>query len=261
MSVIWTGLAPHPPIMVPAVGGSRGREAQTTIDSMRAFARDLLDRQPGRLVVVSPHTPRPRQGVAAWFAASISGDFGQFGAFDAKLTLPVDQDWLRNFAQHYPQVADLDRQPLDHGVMAPLHFLVEAGWRGPTAALGLPWDQGAELDRVGAAIAAASDDGLATAILASGDMSHCLKPGAPCEYDRRGAVFDRAFVECIKRGLYKDALEIDPELREAARQDVVESCRVAWSATGFRADNRRFFSYEGPFGVGYSVMRFYGAEP
>jgi len=261
MSIIWTGLAPHPPIMVPAVAGARAREVQATIDSMRALAQDCVSRRPERLVVISPHTPRPSKGIAAWFGKTMQGDFAAFGAPEAGMRLPVDRDWLRKFTQHYQPVADMDNEPLDHGAMAPLHFFIEAGWQGPTVVLGLPWQDGEELDRIGAAVRAACADDRDTAVLASGDMSHCLKPGAPCGYDKRGGLFDQVYVDCLKRALYRDALAIDPSLREAARQDVVESCRVAWAASGFSSDHSRFYSYEGPFGVGYSVMRFYGAEP
>ena len=88
-------------------------------------------------------------------------------------------------------------------------------------------------------------------------MSHCLKPGAPCGFDEQGARFDQTFVELVRAALFREARDIDPHLRQAAKQDVVESCRVAWEALDYRHTNMHFYSYEGPFGVGYTVMRFY----
>jgi aromatic ring-opening dioxygenase LigB subunit len=97
-------------------------------------------------------------------------------------------------------------------------------------------------------------------VLASGDMSHCLKPGAPAGYDEQGQIFDDIFVEHIRVADYRGAERINPTLRDQARQDVVESCRVAWHASGFADANHHFYSYEGPFGVGYTVMRFHGED-
>lgn len=259
MAIIWTGLAPHPPIIVPEVGGTRCSEVQTTIDSMRTLARDLVAREPERLVLISPHTPRPGRGIGIWSGDEIHGDFSQFGAANAGLSLPVASAWLNTFRRHYPAVADLD-QSLDHGAMVPLYFLVEAGWCGATAVMGLPWDENEEPRLLGEVLGTALEDEVPTAVLASGDMSHCLKPGAPAGYDEQGSVFDQAFVACIKQADYREAENLDPSLRERARQDVVESCRVAWHASGFADANHHFYSYEGPFGVGYTVMRFFGVD-
>ncbi len=67
-------------------------------------------------------------------------------------------------------------------------------------------------------------------------------------------------MEKVRNRCYKDACRLDSDLQEAARQDVVESCHIAWSANGYRDNNHRFLSYEGPFGVGYTVMKFYGDD-
>ena len=258
MGIIWSGLAPHPPIIVESVGGDRCRDVQRTIDSMNKLARDLLSHKPDRLVIISPHTPRPHAGISGWFGERVRGTLAQFGAPSTGYDLPVDQSWMKAFSQAYPHINDLGEELLDHGAMVPLHFAVEAGWDGPTAIIGLPWDEGDELDRIGEAVMQASATGDRTAVLASGDMSHCLKPGAPCGFDERGTRFDHSFVEKVRGQQYEEAIHIDPELREAARQDVLESCRIAWQATGYRKNNHQFLSYEGPFGVGYTVMKFYG---
>ena len=257
MTIIWTGLAPHPPIIVRSVGGARCREAQHTIDNMDLFAEDLLSHRPDRVVLISPHTPRPKTGIAAWFGDQLSGDFSRFGAPQTRLRFPLDRDWLNSFIAHYSDVSKLTDEPLDHGAAAPLYFLDGAGWRGPTVVLGLPWDEGGELDRIGSAINACDDD-KRTALIASGDMSHCLKEDGPYGFDSYGPIFDEAFVSHLKIGDYRGALNLDWELRQAARQDVVESCRVVWAASDFDHQNHHFYHYEGPFGVGYTVMRFRG---
>lgn len=258
MSIIWTGLAPHPPIIIKEVGGVRCDEARATINGMQAMCSDMLQHKPERLIIVSPHAPRPTTGISSWAGESIQGNLAQFGAATVKARLPVDRNWMESFVRRFVNVSRLAEEELDHGSMVPLMFAIDAGWKGKTCILGLPWDSGGELDRMGEALAHACNDEVPTAVIASGDMSHCLKPEGPYGYDPVGPAFDALFVELIKACRYPEVASIDPVLREGARQDVVESCRVVWSATDYRSNHNQFFSYEGPFGVGYSVMKFFG---
>ena len=258
MSIIWSGLMPHPPIVVKAVGGMRCAEVALTIGSMRSLARDMVAADPHGLILISPHTPRPARGIAAWKTARLEGHFGNFGAAETVIDLPNHVAWTERFARFFPQVTELTEQHLDHGALVPLHFLAEAGWHGPTCVLGLPWE--GDLEKIGAAVARACEGPDTYALLASGDMSHCLKPGAPSGFDPMGKIFDDTFVNLIRTADYRGVLEINSYLCGKACQDVVESCRIAWTATGFHSQNHRFYSYEGPFGVGYGVMKFFGVS-
>lgn len=255
--IMMNGLMPHPPIIVDGVGGSRASEAAATQSACRELAQAVVTRNPDRVVVISPHTPRPHRGVALWTGDVLHGDFGQFGAPQTKLALPIDRAWIERFTQSHGAVHDLGDHRLDHGAAVPLFFLDQAGWQGPTVVVSLPMPNDEAVDHLGDAIKQASADDRATVLIASGDMSHCLKPGAPSGHDERGAVFDQAFVGCIRAARYRDAANLEADLRQAACQDVVETCRASWQATDYASEGHQFFNYEGPFGVGYAVMCFF----
>src|ERR1035438_3099056 len=146
-------------------------------------------------------------------------------------------------------------EPLDHGALVPLCYLVSAGWNGPTVIVGLNFPGEGGLEELGDAIAAAAKGlGRRTAIIASGDMSHRLLPAAPAGYDPEAHRFDEAFVGLLREGAFGDLTRIDPDLQERAAEDVVDSTRVALAASGHRtAGHHEVLSYEGPFGVGYAV--------
>jgi aromatic ring-opening dioxygenase LigB subunit len=232
---------------------------QKTIAGMQAWSKDFMAAAPDRLVLISPHTPRPFRGVSVFASPSLTGDFSQFGAPHACYAFPNDVDWIQQLQQsHEADVHLLESQALDHGALVPLHFLFEAGWRGPTIVIGLPgFEVFDELSKLGRAIKQVSNGPERTALVASGDMSHCLIPGAPCGYDADGQVFDNQFVELLKSANYRDIYDFDPVLMDVARQDVVGSCMVAWAAIDFSSQGHHFYEYEGPFGVGYSVMKFW----
>lgn len=261
MSIIWSGLMPHPPIIIASVGKHRALSANQTILACQAIAKNLLKHEPKRVVLISPHSPRTRQGVSFWQKPQLEGDFSQFGAPDCHFTLPNDLPWLETWIRSYPDAEPIPDQSLDHGASVPLYFLKDAGWNGPTVVMGLPSHSGLELRRLGESIKKACHDFVPTGLLASGDMSHCLKNDGPYGFDPAGEQFDTTFLTAVKQGNYHKASQIDAFLRNSAMQDVLESSEVAWYATDFNNRNRYFYNYEAPFGVGYGVMRFFGKQP
>jgi AmmeMemoRadiSam system protein A len=118
--------------------------------------------------------------------------------------------------------------------------------------LALPYPGSGSESLMGRAIAAAADQlGERWAVLASGDMSHRLIPGAPAGHHPEAASFDRGYVGLIAAGELERAAGFDARLRELAAEDVVDSVAVASGAVDFDARGHELLSYEGPFGVGY----------
>jgi AmmeMemoRadiSam system protein A len=177
----------------------------------------------------------------------LEGDFGDFGHPEIRISLPNAHAAL--------PASPLPPLRLDHGAMVPLFFLQEAGWNGPTLVLSLPYPASPEeCVRMGEAIAAtARASGKRWALLASGDMSHRLQPGAPAGFDPRAAGFDGYVREAVAAGDLRRAIAADRGLRELAAEDVVDSLAVAAGATGFDSSGCETLSYEAPYGVGYLV--------
>lgn len=248
MPTCFSALMCHAPIVIPEVAGSEAGRCVATTAAMRAVARRAVASRPDRIALVSPHSPRRRHGWGAWTGRH-QGDLRQFRAPGLRVDLPDSPEVAQAVG-----AAPIGGEPLDHGAMVPLWFLWEAGWRGPTAILALPWDgQGGAA--VGAAIAALPGR---TAVIASGDMSHRLIPGAPSGFHPEAAEFDRAFVAALRAGRWAEALAAEP--RALAAEDVIDSTTVALAAMP-EARNAAVLSYEGPWGVGYTEAIFYEEDP
>lgn len=248
-------LVPHPPVIVPKVGRGREREAQATVDGIRRVAQRVCDARPGLIVILSPHAER-RPGMFGLVRGErLDGDLSRFGAPGVEADMPNDNVFLDLVREHAAArgiaTFDIHNSPLDHGVMVPLAFLIEAGWYGPTAVVspGAPND---DFESFGAALAAAAScTGRRTALVASGDMSHRLSHGAPSGFHPRAHEFDEAFVEELRVPNFEGVRALDPRLVELAGQDVMEVTRIAMAAAGGRPRGTHVHSYEGPFGVGY----------
>lgn len=246
----------HAPIVIPTIAGERAAACRGTTTAMGQVAERLLATRPDLVVLVDPHAPRRRGAFGLQHGRTLAGDFGRFGcpevavsaAGSPRAALEVE----RQATKAGLRLFSLPEGALDHGAMVPLWFLRRAGLACPVLLMSLPYpgDQGHE--RMGRALAATGHAlGERWALLASGDMSHRLLPDAPAGYDPRARAFDSAFVENVRTGDLAGACRPDGELQALAAEDVVDSCRVVASASGFDSQGCEVLHYEGPFGVGY----------
>lgn len=246
MATVFSALMCHAPIVHPAVAGPEAERCVATTRAMREVAARAVAARPDRLVLVSPHSPRRRTGFGAWHGRH-RGSLADFRAPQLRVDLPDAPE----VSGLLPEVSG---PALDHGAMVPLAFLAEAGWAGPTAILALPWEE-AGGEALGRTLA---DLPGRTAVIASGDMSHRLLPGAPSGYHADAHRFDSAFVAALAAEDWS-ALEATP-FRALAAEDVVASTRVAVAAAG-TPRNAEVLAYEGPFGVGYAEAIFVDGAP
>ena len=257
-AIVFAGLMPHAPILVPGVGRKRLADAAATARAMKLVSDHAMAAQPDTIVLISPHSPRLPGAFGLWQTSHLRGSLEIFGAPEDVVDLPVD----RTFAHRLEQEAgrrglhfwDISHGPLDHGALVPLWYLMAAGWKGPTVILGLndPGDGG--LVELGQAIADTAR-GLKRriAVIASGDMSHRLTRSAPCGFHPQAHRFDETFIGLLREDHPADIPRIDPDLQDMAAEDVVDATMVALAASGFHTEGHEVLSYEGPFGVGYGV--------
>jgi len=257
-------LLPHAPILVPEVAGERLADCRASVDAMRAASRRLVAARPDAVMLVSPHAAREMRAYAMT-SGGVSGSLARFGASHSSVRLPGDAALTATLretaAARGIETANLPASQLDHGSVVPLWHLAQAGWDGPTVAIALAMEDNSRVGELGECVAAvATQLGRRVAVVASGDMSHRLKPGAPCGYDPEAAKFDREFIEQLRRGAGRElAPKVEP-LRDAAAEDAVDSTLFALGAVGWQTEGREVLGYEGPFGVGYGVVVLFDAS-
>ena len=95
------------------------------------------------------------------------------------------------------------------------------------------------------------------ALIASGDLSHCLKEEGPYGFQSDGPKFDKALIEYLKKKDIKNFLKLDEMFPEAGECGLRSFCFLLGilEASGINYQPE-ILSYEGPFGVGYLVANF-----
>jgi aromatic ring-opening dioxygenase LigB subunit len=264
------GIAPHPPIIIPAIGRSELGKAKRTVDGMRLLAEKFKAASPEQLIVITPHGQAMREGPTVLTQDLIKGDFAQFGFPEIKVEFQSDQQLLTlleaETAAEPLRPIFLDdssyqlrsSKPLDHGAMVPLYYLHEAGLKIPGLHITFGFNTLHQLYQFGRALRrAVNKRGLPAAVLASGDLSHRLKPGAPAGFSPRGAEYDQLLIELLRDGRVEDILDFDLQLVDEAGECGLRSFVIALGMLDGDTFKTEIISYEGPFGVGYLVAALY----
>jgi AmmeMemoRadiSam system protein A/AmmeMemoRadiSam system protein B len=258
--LVFSGIAPHPPIMVPEVGRESIRDVLDSIDAMAELARRVIDSGAETVVLISPHAPLEADSFVAYNAPEVVGDFSRFNAPSTYFTAQVDEELLDAIrdvaaASEY-EVSMLRGEDLDHGVAVPLYFLLRHGWGGKVVALGYSYLSNDDHVRFGSCIKQAVDQlGRRVAFIASGDLSHRLKPSAPAGYNPDAHIFDEQVVAALRANAPQQITEIDHNLRRLAGECGYRSMLVAIGAGSELPVSCEVLSYEAPFGVGYLVAQ------
>jgi len=259
-SIVFSGIAPHPPIMVPEVGGAAIAEVQSSIAAMAEFTKRIIASGAETLVLISPHAPLDATAFVAYEAPTIHGDFRKFRAKETTVEASLDVSLLEAIAEQAKSldydVISLGPHELDHGTMVPLYFLLRNGWRGMVVALGYSFLTNEDHVRFGSCISrAATKLGRQVAFVASGDLSHRLKPEAPAGYNPGAHRFDDEVVAALSANDPTRIVEIDPNLRKLAGECGYRSMLVAIGASDKDSWRCEVLNYEAPFGVGYLVAQ------
>jgi AmmeMemoRadiSam system protein B len=258
-AVVFAGIAPHPPLLVPEIGRDRIDQVSSSQRALRDFSLRLIDTRPQTVVVISPHSPLEPRTFTARSARELRGDFREFRSPNVSLRFPNDLDLIdaiSRASQHEGidfRPLDID-YPLDHGAMVPLYYLHEAGWRGQIVVIGFTLRSNEHHLAFGKAISRAAEAiQRSVALVASGDLSHRLIVGGPYEYEPSAHLFDEQIVDAISRGDPEGVIGIEPALRERAGECGYRSILIALGTVGENLTEHEVLSYEGPFGVGYMV--------
>jgi MEMO1 family protein len=259
-SLVFAGIAPHPPIMVPEIGQEETIKVSGSIQGMRDFSQRVIESGAETVIIVSPHAPLDDEGFIAYSDPILKGDFSRFGTSGTELSVAMDQELFdlitKTVGEHGYKVIPIKGEALDHGAMVPLYFLLDSGWNGRAVVFGYSFLSNKDHLNFGAAIKRAIDkSGRSAALIASGDLSHRLIPEAPAGYYPEAHRFDKEIVDSIRASNPERIINIDPYLRSQAGECGYRSILIALGATEDLAQDCEILHYEAPFGVGYLVAQ------
>ena len=265
-SIVFAGIAPHPPIMVPEVGRDAIVDVRSSIDAMSDLAERVIRNGAETVVIISPHAPLEPDAFVAYDGPRLHADFANFRAPGTTVEAELDEQLLeeiaRNSLEQNLSTIRIKGDDLDHGTAVPLYFLQRNGWHGRVVALGYSFLSNQDHLRFGHCIRRGVEKlGRPVAFVASGDLSHRLMPDAPAGYNPQAHLFDEEVVEAIRSCATERIVNVDQELRRLAGECGYRSMLVAIGVAEGSEPHCEVLSYEAPFGVGYLVAQLLSEPP
>ena len=270
MAIVAGCLMPHPPVLIHAVGNGREHVCDKTLKGLREAAKIIKVQKPETIVVITPHGPVFADGLAIGAEPMLSGDLKAFGAPEISLVKSNAIEWVDRIVHgagriHVPMVK-IDKESarryhttpeLDHGVLVPLYF-VNSEWENfrlihiTYGLLSIP-----KLFTFGQMLKALFDEAQERiVVIASGDLSHCLKDDGPYSFHPDGPRFDEEAIRHLNEGDFGGLLTMDSTLVKHAGECAYRSLAILGGALDGVSLESTCHSYEGPFGVGYGVCSF-----
>lgn len=258
--IVYACIAPHPPIIVPEVGGGRERDVQRTLEALEDVGARLQRARPDSVLLISPHGPGDHLNFCVVDAERATGTLARFGAPQVMLSFRVDRlladevAW-RARAEGLPvNRSERWASGLDWGCTVPLYHLRKGmGAAGLVAvsASGAGPAEHHEFGRAAGHAVAAVDRRVA--VVCSADLSHALKPGAPGGYYPGAAAFDREYRRAVAAWDLPWILAQETEDLNMAAEDAVRQTAFLMGVLEGLQVRPEVLSYDDAFGVGYLV--------
>ena len=266
MSIVFAGIAPHPPILIPEIGGSDSKKVEKTANALLDLGQKLNATEPDTIIIISPHGLLYPDRMNVCGMEKLFGNFGQFDhpeiSFlfknDLELAEKIDKaankDEIETLLYHNGK----NEYELDHGTLVPLYFLTK-NLDNPVKILPIAYSfqDRAKHYSFGQTIAEVCKNTYERiAIIASGDLSHRLFPQSFMDNTKAGIEFDKKLLRLIETNDIQEILNLDEEFVERAGECAYHSILILLGVIEKLNYQSKVLSYEGPFGVGYMVVNF-----
>jgi len=259
--LVFAGIAPHPPIIVPSVGKGEEKKAGKTTAAYQQLSRELSESEPDTVIIITPHMVHYPHLFNICGMPALRGDFSSFGdksfEWQGENNLELANEIVDNAEDEgLPSILydnGEDEYILDHGATVPLYFFKEAlDYKFQVLPISYSYASRAEHFAFGQTIAQVCQRKTTEriALVASGDMSHRLMQG---QINESAQKYDREMVKLVGKGDEYSILNIDEKLLEDAGECGYRSTLIMLGALTGRDYSPKVYSYEGPFGVGYMV--------
>jgi AmmeMemoRadiSam system protein B len=261
MSLVFAAITPHPPMLIPGIGKSTTEQLAATKSAFEKLEQELYLAKPNIILIISPHSSIFSESFSVNAHDKFTSAFDQFGDFTTKKEWYGSPDFAaliskESVNRHIP-VQLVSQENLDHGAAVALYFLTNHLPDAKVVPLGysaLPRETHIGYGEMLKDIIFSSNKRIA--VIASGDLSHCVSPEAPNGAKPAGKEFDDTFINLLETGKFSSIFTLDQGLTSEADECGYRSSLILLSI--LKNINCRFhtLSYEHPFGIGYLVGNF-----
>src|SRR6056297_650993 len=186
MSLIYSAISPHSPLLIPGVGKKNTELLKKNTDSLKKIEEDLYAAQIETWIIISSHSNSSDETFALNLAPEFQIIFEEFGDFTTKKSLPGDILLTQNLKQNLKQnhkARLINKTTLNHGSGVPLYLLTENLKDVKIIPIYCAQTDLSGHLSVGESLQkTVVESNKRIGVIASGDLSHTLTPNAPGGY-------------------------------------------------------------------------------
>lgn len=260
MSIVFSAIVPHSPLLLPFIGKENTSRLVATIKSYKKLEEDLYASQAEVIVIISPHGKGHSNAFTMNLSPHYTATFDEFGDFTTKMDLAGDIAHAYKIREKMETSVPLQLTTvtkLDHGSSIPLYMLVS---HMPNIKIIPIYYSGLDLEAHFKFGQLLKKELLyhktKFAVIASGDLSHRLTKDAPAGYSPKGKKFDKKIIEYLQNRQAAEILEIDKHIIRDVSECGLKSIAILLGVLDGIKYEPQLLSYEFPFGVGYMTMNF-----
>ncbi|MBO4347096.1 MAG: AmmeMemoRadiSam system protein B, partial [Lachnospiraceae bacterium] len=241
MPILATFIVPHPPLIIPEIGGDRIKTIEKTVKAYETVAEEIASLKPETIVITSPHSVMYADCFHISPGKEAKGSFKQFDAPGVKFHEEYDTNLVKKIEEisnnpeciqdareggyaflksdYYCTTLGEKDSNLDHGTMVPLFFIRQKYKEGKIVRIGLSGLPYEAHYLWGEIITKATEDlGRKIVIVASGDLSHKLQEYGPYGFAEEGVEYDKRIMDVCKRAAFDEMLEFDDHFCDRAAE-------------------------------------------
>jgi MEMO1 family protein len=260
--IVFAGIVPHTPLLIDTIGKENQKKLKKTLEALEHLKENLRLSRPETIVIISSHATRHESHFSINLHDEYQTDFRDFGDMststefypDLELIAEIRKDGMQN---DQPITLNSDVN-LDYGAGIPLELLNSPNLTKkivPISYSGLGAKQHMAFGRFLKEVFHASPTRIA--VIASGDLSHCLTSDAPGGFHKQASEFDATIQRAVSELSSATLLNIDPSLIEDTKSCIYEQLLMLFGLIEKGSARPEIHSYEAPFGVGYLVAQFH----
>ena len=259
MSIVFSAIVPHPPILIPQIGKENRNRLKATVRAYEKLKIGLEKSQAKTVLLISPHGLIHDKAFSMNLNPDFIANFEDFGDFSTKETWSGDIGLTYKIREALETKASfqlISETVLDYGTSVPL-FLLTAGLKLKIIPLyysGLSYEEHFNFGSMLKQELLIRKKPIA--VIASGDLSHSLTKDAPAGYSPKGKKFDNKLIDLLKKKKPRDIIKLDKKLIAGAHECGLKSILIQQGIMDGINYTPRLLSYEAPLGVGYLVMDF-----
>ncbi|MFH1822285.1 MAG: AmmeMemoRadiSam system protein B [Patescibacteria group bacterium] len=260
MSIVFSAITPHPPILIPSIGKENLSKLSKTINAFNELEENIYVSKAETILIISPHGIIQTDSFTMNLNPEFEINFEEFGDFSTKMQIQGDVGSAYKIRESLETKAPLQliSQPiLDHGCGVPLYLLSQ---HLPNIKVIPIYYSGLDLEshfKFGQVLKRELQmNKNRFAIIASGDLSHRLTKDSPGGYSPQASKFDKNLIEYLKSKKNQEILGLKEELISEAGECGLRAIIILLGILDGIDFTPELLSYESPFGIGYLTMQF-----